>query len=161
MRAMTFFTRLSIGLLFVYAGAVKVWDVGGGEWAAPQFAVDIANFRLVPGDAAILLAVYLPWVEILAGVALVCRRFYAGGLTVLAVLGLIFTGAIVQAMARGLNVNCGCFGQTGGGTDLPLALTRDVALLGGLAFLAIAERYGPHGRRGYSESLLESREGEV
>lgn len=161
MRAMTFFTRLLIGLLFVYAGALKVWDVGGNQWASPQFAIDISNFRMVPGDFAILLAVFLPWVEIMAGAALVFRRLYVGGLTVLTILMLIFSGAIIQAMVRGLNVNCGCFGDKGGGTDLPLALLRDAALLGGLIFLAVAERYGPHSRGGYSESLLESRESEV
>ncbi len=161
MRAMTFFTRLLIGLLFVYAGAIKVWDAAGAQWGAPQFAIDIANYRLIPGDAAILLAVYLPWVEIVAGAMLVSRRLYLGGLTVLTALMLVFTGAVASAMVRGLDVSCGCFGNAGAGTSLSLALARDVALLGGLIFLVVAERYGPHSRAGHSESLLETRPDEV
>ncbi len=160
MRAVTFFTRLVLGLLFVYAGAIKIWDVGGMQWSAPQFAADIANFRLVGGDFAILLAIFLPWVEIVAGVALILRRLYPGALAVLTGLMLVFTGAVASALARGLDVRCGCFGKAGAETDLPLALARDLVLLGALLFLAVAERYGPHSRAGHSESLLETRPSE-
>lgn len=154
MRATIFFTRLLVGLLFVYAGAVKIWDVSNGTWGAPQFAVDIANYRLVGGDLAIILSVYLPWVEIVGGLSLVFRRLYPGGLTVLTVLCIIFAGALGSAVVRGLNVECGCFGP---GSTPHLALARDLVLLTALLFLGVAERYGPHSRRGYSESLLETR----
>lgn len=155
MRAMTFFTRLLVGLVFVYAGSVKVWDVGAGQWAAPQFAIDISNYRIVGGDLAILVSVYLPWVEIVGGLSLVFRRCYAGGLAVLTGLTLVFAGAIGSAIVRGLNVECGCFGR-GAGITPQIALARDLILLGALVFLIVAERYGPHSRRGYSESLLET-----
>lgn len=159
MRAITFFARLLIGLIFLYAGAVKVWDVGGGQWGAPLFARSIANYRLVGGDLAILLSVYLPWLEIAGGLSLVFRRLYAGGLILLTFLALLFAGALGSAVARGLNVDCGCFGSAA--ATPAAALTRDLLLLAGLIFLIVAERYGPHSRQGYSESLLETRPPDV
>ena len=55
--------RLVLGGLFVYAGVVKVLD-------PLDFAQDIRNYRLVGQALSFLAAVVLPWLEILAGVAL-------------------------------------------------------------------------------------------
>ena len=55
--------RLVLGGLFIYAGAVKVLDPLG-------FAQNIRNYDLVGQSLSFIAAVVLPWLEILAGLAL-------------------------------------------------------------------------------------------
>jgi hypothetical protein len=52
----------------------------------------------------------LPWVELLVGMCLIVRRL-TGGAALLAVgLGITFVVAQASALARGLTIDCGCFG---------------------------------------------------
>lgn len=115
--------RLVLGALFIYAGSQKLMDPAA-------FQIDIAHFQLVPWAVAGGLAVYLPWLEILSGAALIFRR--SGAAWVLGGLVLVFTVSIATAWSRGLNVDCGCFGSSGEATNYPLALGRNLLLLFGL-----------------------------
>jgi hypothetical protein len=76
-----------------------------------RFANDIDNYHVVPWTVGVRLAFYLPWLEIICGLALILRRLYAGGLTIIFGLTLVFSGAIVSARVRGLDIKCGCFGH--------------------------------------------------
>ena len=127
--------RLALGALFVYAGAVKAG-------AAPEFARDIQRYAISPWpEATVLLAVYLPWLEMVSGTALLLRRWYLGALVAIAGLMLIFTGALTSAWVRGLDIECGCFGRRKEAirTDFPALLARDVALLAAAGVLLVAE----------------------
>ena len=95
---------LIIGGIFIYAGAIKAMDPVG-------FANDIDNYKILPWPLAVRLAFYLPWLEMLCGLALILRFFYRGGLFILTALISIFIIASVIAKARGLDVTCGCFGH--------------------------------------------------
>jgi putative oxidoreductase len=92
------------GAIFVYAGVVKALDPA-------RFANDIANFKLLPWHATVLLALYLPWLEIICGAALIFKRLVSGALLILGLLCLVFLGALGLAKARGLDISCGCFGR--------------------------------------------------
>src|SRR5438477_8904903 len=72
-----------VGALFIYAGVVKVLDPIG-------FAIDIDNYKILPWSVGVRLAFYLPWLEILCGIALVTRRLYAGALSILTGLMVLF-----------------------------------------------------------------------
>ena len=93
-----------IGLIFLVAGTFKVLDPAA-------FAIDILNYRLLPWTGGVLLALYLPWVEILCGGALVLRRAYRGALCIAASLFALFVIAYGSTRPRGLDVACGCFGH--------------------------------------------------
>ena len=95
---------LIIGGVFIYAGAIKALD-------PVHFANDIDNYKILPWLIAAGLAFYLPWLEMLCGVALIFRFLYRGGLWILTALILIFIGATIAAKARGLDITCGCFGH--------------------------------------------------
>lgn len=124
--------RVFIGGLFIYAGALKAWDTR-------QFAFDVQNYQIIPWpDATLLLALYLPWLEIVCGLALLARRLYLGALGCLLLLDLIFLGAIGSAWRRGLDITCGCFGGEVNATNFPLLFTRDLLLLAALAILLTA-----------------------
>ena len=93
-----------VGAAFVYAGAMKTLD-------PVQFGLDIDNFKILPWFVSVRMAFYLPWLEILCGVAVIFRVVYRGGLSILIALVLIFIGATVAAKVRGLDITCGCFGH--------------------------------------------------
>lgn len=120
------------GGLFVYAGMLKALDPA-------QFASDIANYQLLPWTACAAAAVYLPWVEILAGAGLILNWNRAGALRILCFLMLLFLQALITAWARGLNIECGCFGKVFATSNYFLLLLRDAAILAALGRLLLLE----------------------
>lgn len=111
-----------VGGLFVYAGVVKALD-------PVQFGLDIDNFKILPWFISVRLAFYLPWLEILCGLALVFHFLYRGGLSVLILLVLVFIGATVAAKARGLDITCGCFGHASQHWSFPQHMAIDLVIL--------------------------------
>ncbi|PYL18670.1 MAG: DoxX family protein [Verrucomicrobia bacterium] len=122
---MKFFWRivdLIVGGIFVYAGVVKVLD-------PVQFANDIDNYKTLPWFVSVRLAVYLPWLEIFCGLALIFRFLYRGGLLILTALILVFIGATIAAKARGLDITCGCFGHASKNWNFSTHLVLDLLIL--------------------------------
>ncbi len=120
-----FVVALIIGVVFLYAGALKAAD-------PVKFASDIQNFHLLSWPLGIRLAFYLPWLEILCGVALITGWLRKGAVGILTALMLVFIVATVAARMRGIDLDCGCFGKAA--KNLPFAwhLVIDFALLFGL-----------------------------
>ena len=110
-----------LGAFFLYAGAVKLWDVAA-------FTQSIEQYRLVTGSTAWVLALWIPWAECLAGTALWIKGLRVGSLWILAALLLVFEGILLTALLRGLDISCGCLGSGGEGGVL-LAFLRNVLLL--------------------------------
>jgi len=127
--ALDLILRLGLGGLFVYAGVQKLRDL-------EQFFWDIHHFDLTPWDISMVLAMFLPWLEIFVGLALVVRRWLRGALLIATGLSLVFLGAIGSAWWRGLDLTCGCFGKEENNTNFP----QHLALNGGMlaACLALA-----------------------
>lgn len=119
-----------LGAVFIYAGAAKISDPG-------KFGRDILNFRIVPWSVAIRVAFFLPWLEIIAGLALLTGFLRRGALAILTVLMIFFIGATISARARGINLDCGCFGSVSKGMSFSTHMLIDLALLGGLIALWI------------------------
>ena len=117
-----------LGALFVYAGGLKAWD-------PVQFARDIDNYHAVPWTIAVASAFYLPWLEIACGVALIVRRAYAGALSVVSTLLVVFIIASVAAKARGIDISCGCFGHLSRNFSFTWHLVLDFALLAAVGLL--------------------------
>ncbi len=96
--------RIVLGGLFVYAGAVKIAD-------PLDFAQDIRNYRLVGQALSFVAAVVLPWLEVLAGAFLVAGIWKRGAALVISGLLVFFIVLTLVTMARGIDVDCGCFGS--------------------------------------------------
>jgi putative oxidoreductase len=122
---------LIVGGIFIYAGAIKVLD-------PVQFAIDIDNYKILPWTISVGLAFYLPWLEIFCGLALILRRLYLGGLSILTGLVAVFLVATIAAKVRGLDITCGCFGHASQNWNFPTHLALDLAILG--ALLALSSR---------------------
>ena len=122
-----------IGGLFIYAGAIKALD-------PIQFALDINNYKIVPWTIGVRLAFYLPWLEILCGLALITRKFYLGGLSILTALISFFIVATIAVKVRGLDITCGCFGHLSTNLGFSGHLALNFAILGGLLALFFVHR---------------------
>ena len=121
-----------IGALFVYAGVVKVIE-------PVAFARDIDNYKMLPWQLSVWLALYLPWLEIFAGLALVTGVLFRGSVFVLTALMFVFIVASIVAKARGLDVSCGCFGHASKYLSFAWHLALDFLLLAALASLLIRQ----------------------
>jgi putative oxidoreductase len=126
---------LGVGGIFIYAGAIKALD-------PVRFATDIDNYRILPWTIATGLAFYLPWLEIFCGVALITRRLYLGGLSILTALVCVFTVATIAAKVRGLDITCGCFGHASQNWSFSGHLALDLAILVALLVLSFRVEYG-------------------
>src|SRR5712692_9921206 len=113
---------LIVGGVFIYAGAIKALD-------PIRFANDIDNYKILPWMIGVRLAFYLPWLEIFCGLALIARRLYFGGLSILTALISVFIAATVSAKIRGFDISCGCFGRASKNWSLPAHLALDFVLL--------------------------------
>ncbi len=96
--------RIGLGIIFIYAAVPKILR-------PDEFADAINNYRILPVFLVNLMAICLPYVELLIGVFLIfgfrLKAVSFGSL----VLMMIFIIAILSAWIRGINVNCGCFGK--------------------------------------------------
>lgn len=122
--------RLGLAAVWLYAGGSKI-----GDLAASGRAVNA--YRILPYDAAMALGAALPFVELALGVLLLLGLATRLTAAVSAALLTVFVAGIISAWARGLAIDCGCFG---GGGDL--AAGQDprygTELLRDLGFLALA-----------------------
>ena len=127
--------RTLLAAVFIYAGASKALDPA-------QFAEAIDRYRILPWPVSTGLGLYLPWLEIIAGVAVFFGRLRLGALAITAGLAWVFVAAIASALARGLDITCGCFGN-GAESSLAFSLVRSLALAGLGTFLWYREGNGP------------------
>jgi uncharacterized membrane protein YphA (DoxX/SURF4 family) len=127
--------RLVLGGVFVVAGALKIPDPAAAVRA-------VRAYRLLPEVLVAPVAFGLPVVEIAVGLALLLGVFVRTAAIAAAVLLVVFLVGVGSAWARGLQIDCGCFGNGGqvaaGKTAYPLEVLRDGALL--VAALALARR---------------------
>lgn len=124
---------LLLGAVFIYASWDKILHPA-------EFARIVYHYQLIGPSRAIgpmpanLLAVTLPWIELLVGLLLASGLWRREAALVAAVMLLVFVGAVGVALARGIDIeNCGCFTVTGAGRGAGLKL-----ILGDLALLAAA-----------------------
>jgi putative oxidoreductase len=94
--------RLYIGYVFLYACYHKIVSPG-------SFAVDVATYQILPLQLINLMAIILPWIELAAGIMIVIGwRTRAASLLIAGMMA-IFIVAIAIALAKGLDMSCGCF----------------------------------------------------
>lgn len=123
----TLLARLALGLVFIVAALPKIAD-------PPGFAKAIWAYQLVPGSALHPMALALPWLELVCGLALGVGIWVRAAATWVAVLLLSFGLALSINLARHHPVDCGCFGSGPQRTeperlkDMRWALLRDLGL---------------------------------
>lgn len=98
--------RLVLGIVLIVAGGLKVGNPRGSARA-------VQAYEVMPFDIAGYVGYALPWIEVIVGALLVLGLFTRVTGLIAALLMGAFVVGIAQAWARGLTIDCGCFG--GGG----------------------------------------------
>jgi putative oxidoreductase len=106
---LTLISRLLIGGMMIYASYYKIIDPGA-------FAKSIWFYHLVPGKLINLMALILPWLELICGLALIFGYLYRGAVLWSNVLLVVFIVALSSTIVRGINIDCGCFKAAQSGT---------------------------------------------
>jgi uncharacterized membrane protein YphA (DoxX/SURF4 family) len=125
--------QIAIGCVFLAAALGKIGDLAG-------FSLQIHNYHLAPTWGENLIAVVLPWIELVAGLALVVGVVPRAGAIVVLTLKLLFTVAEGAAWARGLNFECGCFGKADASRIGARKFLENVALTALAAVAALRAR---------------------
>jgi len=99
---LTLASRLIVGITLIYASYYKIVEPA-------DFAKSIWYYHLVPGSLINLMALILPWLEMLCGLALILGVWYRGAALWANLLLLLFIAALASTIARGLSIDCGCF----------------------------------------------------
>jgi uncharacterized membrane protein YphA (DoxX/SURF4 family) len=115
--------RIGIGLVMLAAALGKIGDPAA-------FSTQIHHYRLAPIGAENLLAILLPWVELLAGLSLVLGAHARSGAWLSAAMMAVFTLAVGTAVARGLDIECGCFGTADASHVGGMKLAENLLLTG-------------------------------
>ena len=99
---LTIRVQLALGIFFVVAALPKIVD-------PPSFAHMIYNYRIVPGPLVNIMALTMPWLELLSGLALILGIWKDGARAIIAAMLVVFITAIAINLARGNAIDCGCF----------------------------------------------------
>jgi uncharacterized membrane protein YphA (DoxX/SURF4 family) len=96
------FLRIALGVVFIAASLDKIEN--------PQsFADNIANYRVLPYKLINLVALTMPWLEIVTGFFLVLGIWVRANAILVSGMLVVFSLAIIQALLRNLDISCGCF----------------------------------------------------
>jgi cation diffusion facilitator family transporter len=94
--------RLIMAGVFIYASFDKILHPAA-------FSEAVYNYQLLPAQLINLLALILPWLELILGVLLLCGIWMPGAVLGINLLMITFLSALIINTARGLNISCGCF----------------------------------------------------
>ena len=140
---LTLFARLLLGGMLLVAGGLKAF-------VPAEAASAVAAYKILPNQLAHIVGYALPWLEIAVGLLLIIGISIRMAAVIAGGIMLLFIGAIISVWARGMLIDCGCFG--GGGAIDPskaaqvhrtyaLEIARDT----GLALMALYLYFFPYG----------------
>lgn len=121
---LTVLIRFLLGFVFIYAAVDKALH-------PHQFRIIIENYQLVPPLLSHYTAMFLPWFEIICGLLLIMGIYVKTSSGMLSGLLIIFIFALLSALIRGLDINCGCFTLSAEGSMVSVfRIVEDFFLLG-------------------------------
>jgi uncharacterized membrane protein YphA (DoxX/SURF4 family) len=113
--------RLGAAGLWLAAGIAKITDL-------EHFRTQVAAYDVLPHALVAPFAYTLPFVEVFVGLYLALGLMTRVAAIVSCVLMLVFIAALAQAWARGLVLDCGCFGTIAQERVGGWSILRDTAL---------------------------------
>ncbi|MSY56086.1 MAG: DoxX family membrane protein, partial [Actinobacteria bacterium] len=109
-RFITLFGRLILGGVLLVAGGLKAF-------VPAEAASAVAAYKILPTQLAHIVGYALPWLEIAVGLLLIIGISLRMAAVIAGGIMLLFIAAIISVWARGMLIDCGCFG--GGGAIDP------------------------------------------
>lgn len=133
--------RWYLGAIFIFAAVGKIAD-------PYSFAVSIASYQIIPNALVNLMAIILPWFEIVVGALLVLGIQSRAQALAINGMMVMFTAAIIMALSKDLQMQCGCFASEEAAADISImTVWRDLAWLaiGVFIYVANASKFGVDG----------------
>ncbi len=134
MKLVEFGIRWIVGIVFIYAAVHKIID-------PCTFADAVENYKILPFQFLInATAVYLPFLELICGTALLLDARTRGASFLMALMTLMFIVAISINMILGRSFDCGCFSAYVPGyvNDPKQLLLRDILIFAGVIFIYLS-----------------------
>ena len=155
-RLITLLGRLTLGGVLLVAGGLKAFTPADAANA-------VAAYRILPTSVAHIVGYAVPWLEIAIGLLLIFGVSVRWAATIGGITMLVFVAAIISVWARGMLIDCGCFG--GGGVIDPskagevhrtylIEIIRDLVL----ALCALYLYFYPYGLFGVEKSTSQAKE---
>lgn len=120
--------RLVLTWVFIRAALPKIQD-------PLAFAGAIEAFQIVGGPLALWVALILPWLELVVALGLLTPWLKKLSASLISGLLLVFISLHASAWARGLDINCGCFGVSESSPDYLWLILRNLGLFGLAVFV--------------------------
>jgi uncharacterized membrane protein YphA (DoxX/SURF4 family) len=121
--------QIALGVIFVVAALPKIVD-------PPSFAHMIYNYKIMPWALINPMALIMPWIELLSGLALILGIWKGTARTIIAAMLLVFIFAISFNLMRGNPIDCGCFDVSAANktteerfADMRFVILRDIGML--------------------------------
>jgi uncharacterized membrane protein YphA (DoxX/SURF4 family) len=133
--------RIYLGVVFIAAAWYKIADPG-------VFALSIATYGILPDSLINLMAIMLPWIEVLVGASLIIGLWTRASALVVGGMMIMFIVSLAIALAKDLHMSCGCFAAAEAGDEINMGtLIRDILWLLGAAYLVAVDdgRWGIDG----------------
>ncbi len=121
-----FIVRLALGCMFLISALPKIRQ-------PYDFLGDVYGYELVGPKLGMLIAMTMPWAELLVSICLLGSIFVGGALLISAGMAAVFTFALSSALYRGLEISCGCFGGGGDSIGYSTVIRAGVMLLFSIA----------------------------
>ena len=119
---LTFTFRLIVGAVFIYASLDKIMH-------PEAFAKSVYNYKILPAVLINAAALFLPWLELLTGAALILGTKIKGASLIISVLLVVFLVAATSTLIRGISIDCGCFTSSSAGRKTGWGLLVQDAIL--------------------------------
>ena len=137
---LTIRVQIALGIIFVVAALPKIVD-------PPSFAHMVYNYKIMPWSLINPMALIMPWIELLCGLALILGIWTGTARTIVGGLLIVFVAAISYNLVRGNAIDCGCFDVSAAGktaaerlADMRFVILRDLGMLLMVAQLWYASR---------------------
>jgi len=134
-KVLIFVCSLIVGGLFIWAGILKIID-------PLDFARNVSNYRILSPKLSLLVAITLPWIELLCGIFIIIGIWRRASALLISLLLIGFIALIGITIIRGISVDCGCFGTFSRKADFMLmAQDLGMLLLSGTVFLKAKQKF--------------------
>ena len=153
---MTLLARLVLGGVLLTAGGLKVFK-------PTESANAVAAYKVLPTNLSHVVGYALPWLEVAIALLLILGYLIRPAAVVSGLIMIVFVAAIASVWARGMLIDCGCFGG-GGEIDPSLAsevrrtyfieIMRDL----GLALAALYLYFFPYGKFSIEKAATHTKE---
>ena len=133
--------RVYLGVVFILASLYKIAEPA-------EFALSIATYEILPLGLTNLMALLLPWIELVTGITLIAGFWTRASALAVSGMMVLFIGALAMALSRDLHMSCGCFASAEAGEEISgLTMWRDLAWLAAGLYVLWADdgRFGMDG----------------